>query len=512
MPKRSSGCFSCRARKVRCDETKPECNNCVRRGTRCLGYRPAQSFVIHTFDRHTEKPSIIKEDDERYKRTESLQGEASNKENTDHQHCTSKTKRSIGAVLSEPAVPAQVSPVAIERVQYLGTFLSQFLPSLQGNTLTPPAALMVALPTTPATRRVFLSALDALAAAQLAVSNRNHQLINRCRSLYGTALSQMVTSITQPGAAEEDEILLATHLLTLYEVFVGVADGQGFFYHFQGVLRILKQRGPASIQSKLSMGLLHGIRYHSLSIGFTLRKAQMLAAPEWIKVTSQEAQLDPWVAIMDACIQIPGILERTEKAFRTGSSPPELEQILADSQRYASAARAQLAIFEKNGPQYSIVSIDTIPDFLTISNDRTYDPVFRFHSFAASTTYLLFWMGMLVLQSNALFVRQKLVLPLPLSPAEFTQWDEELSAYADSICRGVPYNAQRTSGYTGRFSTLTPLMIARRYFEARGMGNEVRWCEKAYYGTRVDGLYTPPLPIKPIKVLVEAARDSEKFI
>jgi hypothetical protein len=77
---------------------------------------------------------------------------------------------------------------------------------------------MLALPSMPANSPVLLAAVDALSAAQLAVDNRNYPLINRSRSLYGTALSQMLQAIQDPVTALKDETLLSTYLLTLYEV------------------------------------------------------------------------------------------------------------------------------------------------------------------------------------------------------------------------------------------------------------------------------------------------------
>jgi hypothetical protein len=84
--------------------------------------------------------------------------------------------------------------------------------------MPPPSALMLVLPSLPATSPALLSAIDALSAAQLAVNNRNYPLINRSRSLYGSALTQMLNAIQTTASAMEDETLLATYLLTLYEV------------------------------------------------------------------------------------------------------------------------------------------------------------------------------------------------------------------------------------------------------------------------------------------------------
>lgn len=115
-------------------------------------------------------------------------------------------------------MPKRVSSIAADRIQHLGTFIALYLPRADGPALPPPSALMLALPSMPANSEVLLAAVDALSAAQLAVDNRNHPLINRSRSLYGTALSQMLKAIQDPATALKDETLLSTYLLTLYEV------------------------------------------------------------------------------------------------------------------------------------------------------------------------------------------------------------------------------------------------------------------------------------------------------
>ncbi|KAF2187228.1 hypothetical protein K469DRAFT_569544 [Zopfia rhizophila CBS 207.26] len=503
MPKRSSGCFTCRQRKVRCDEAKPECNTCLRRGIKCPGYRPTQAFILHTFDEQTERPGIIKEDENRYRYANQREG------------CTLGGQKSViqlrasEARTVEAPVPQQVSPVAIDRVQHLSNFLSLYLPRWQGETLTPPSALILSLPSTPASRQVFLAALDALSAAQLAVSDKNYPLINRSRSLYSAALSQLMKRISQPSTPRDDETLLATYLLALYEVFVGVTNGHGFFYHVQGLLRLLKQRGPSSITSKLSLNLFHGIRYYSLTIGFHVRKASILDTPEWLAVTSDDAKTEPWVSLMDICICIPRLLERTDKLTRAGASPDEFEKVILDSQIVADRAFAWLANYERNGSLYRKVSVDSIDGFLGICDDLTFDRVFAFNTFATSNTYLLYWMSMLIMRSHSFLLMRGFH---QLEPKELFLWDRELSAYADCICRGVPFSCRPAAGYTGRFSTLTPLVVARKYFEAKGATREATWCEKAYYGTRVPNLYTPPTPIQPLKGIVELVQNSERYI
>lgn len=217
MPKRSTGCFECRKRKVRCDEAKPECNTCLRRGTKCPGYRPLQSFVLHKFEDQNERPSIIKEDENRYR--------YANQRTSDEEPTSASSEEGVVGFLQPPGrrtsgapVLRQVSPIAIERVQHVGELIWLYLPRSDVHTLPPPSALMLTLPQLPATSDVLLAAVDALSAAQLAVANRNYLLVNRSRSLYGTALSKMMNAIQYVDRAKEDETLFATYLLTLYEV------------------------------------------------------------------------------------------------------------------------------------------------------------------------------------------------------------------------------------------------------------------------------------------------------
>jgi hypothetical protein len=43
---RSTGCQLCRARKVKCDEARPACGNCIKYGAQCPGYDRSRKFVV----------------------------------------------------------------------------------------------------------------------------------------------------------------------------------------------------------------------------------------------------------------------------------------------------------------------------------------------------------------------------------------------------------------------------------------------------------------------------------
>ncbi|KAF2691539.1 hypothetical protein K458DRAFT_285900, partial [Lentithecium fluviatile CBS 122367] len=39
-PKAHSGCITCKTRRIKCDETKPDCRKCISTGRKCDGYVP----------------------------------------------------------------------------------------------------------------------------------------------------------------------------------------------------------------------------------------------------------------------------------------------------------------------------------------------------------------------------------------------------------------------------------------------------------------------------------------
>lgn len=507
MPKRSAGCFECRKRKVRCDEARPECNTCVRRGTKCPGYRPTQSFILHKFDDQNEKPALIREDENSYKYANQA---SASKQPAGPAPTQDVARLHVSEVKPAAAsIPKQVSAVAADRIQHLGNFIALYLPQADGPALPPPSALIRGLPTMPAHSKVLLAAVDALSAAQIAVDKRNNPLINRSRSLYGTALSQMMQAIQDPVMALQDETLISTYLLTLYEVFVGISHGHGFFYHMQGLLRLLKQRGPASFENRLSMQIFHAIRYNSLTIGYHMRKASMLDSPEWMVVTARAAKVDPYVALNDICIAIPRLLERTDKLAVEGNPSAEIDALLDDSQHLANRAFEWLSIFERHGPHYDKVPVDSMDGFLDICSDRLFDPVFDFHYFGAGICYMIYWMSMLILQGNTFkLLRQHGKLDMK----QLMMWGRQLVGYADGICRSIPYNCRPLTGYTAKFGSLTPLVVARKFYEAKGAKREAGWCETVYMGARVPGLYQSPVPLEPLKEVKETVKDSDKFI
>jgi hypothetical protein len=232
----------------------------------------------------------------------------------------------------------------------------------------------------------------------------------------------------------------------------------------------------------------------------------MLDSPEWLTVTVRAAKVDPYVALQDICIGIPRLLERTDRLARPDCTQAEVDALIDDSDRVAGRAFEWLSTFERHGPRYNKVDIAEMEGILDLCDDRVFDPVFDFHYFGAGICYLIYSMSMLILQGNTFrLLRQYRQLELK----QLMMWDRQLGGYADTICRSAPYNCRSTTGYVATFGSLTPLMVARKYYEAKGAKREAGWCGKIYMGARVPELYQSQYPLEDLKTTV---KDNPRFI
>jgi hypothetical protein len=96
-----------------------------------------------------------------------------------------------------------------------------------------------------------------------------------------------------------------------------------------------------------------------------MRKASMLDSPEWLAVTAKAAKVDPYVALLDICICIPRLLERTERLTQPGGTQAEVDSLIDDSDKLASRAFEWLSTFEIAYSVPSFTSTTSALEFAT---------------------------------------------------------------------------------------------------------------------------------------------------
>jgi hypothetical protein len=115
-------------------------------------------------------------------------------------------------------MPKRISSIFAERIQHLDTFITLYLQGARSSMPSLSLVLILALPSMPARSQLLPAAIDALSITQLAVKYRGDLLINKSRSLYSTALVQLLRALQTPVTPFEDETLLSAYLIMLCEV------------------------------------------------------------------------------------------------------------------------------------------------------------------------------------------------------------------------------------------------------------------------------------------------------
>ena len=128
---------------------------------------------------------------------------------------------------------------------------------------------------------------DALCLIHLGARYKDQRLLLEGRTRHLAALQCMQEEVQRPNAANDDCILGAAYTLGHCEVYTVISEnGGGWLGHVGGFERILKLRGPGSIQSPVAHALLHNIRQVSIMESFLKRRASLLAAEPWIDAAS----------------------------------------------------------------------------------------------------------------------------------------------------------------------------------------------------------------------------------
>lgn len=242
--KPSGGCKLCRARRIKCDETKPACLKCLRSKKQCPGYRdPFEGKIrdetqatIRKFKRTRiviEKEQVLreegrKEDDDAdlgvdVDQDEDVKADVENwtsgyfcrrgRSNTP----TSATSTSFSELVHEAFVTTLATPVEQQATCFLLSdyvLVSDSPGGRRGHYKF--AYKLLTRPEGPS--RCLLSAFKAVSFVALASKPGASHLAIEAESHYSKALREVSRAIQDPGQVQRDDTLAAVLLLAFYEV------------------------------------------------------------------------------------------------------------------------------------------------------------------------------------------------------------------------------------------------------------------------------------------------------
>ncbi|KAL4862446.1 hypothetical protein BDV12DRAFT_190405 [Aspergillus spectabilis] len=269
---RSTGCRTCVKRRVKCDETRPDCLRCVKLEVQCLGYvRPLQIRIQQPDqepprDRRTHKRRSRNAPAEESTQALSIAPAPTVDEvvapNLVYEALTLQTKEVFYDWLTHHFPRAHWSSPFRVNIGWM-----EFIRELPASTC-PPALLW---------------AIRTLITFQMGTLQRDEKAINCARHMYGRGIYHL-RSLLQSPSALSDEALAACVLLGGYEVLDGI-DEKSWISHTRGIRHLMCARGPLAHKNGMGRTLMICFRPFFIAESFVLREPCFLASSEWTSMT-----------------------------------------------------------------------------------------------------------------------------------------------------------------------------------------------------------------------------------
>ncbi|KAJ5491355.1 hypothetical protein N7539_002922 [Penicillium diatomitis] len=324
--KPSKGCGNCRSRKIRCDQARPACAQCIRAKKECPGYRDQLSLMFRDESRSVIRkatvevgasPSIgpkAKGPTVRSPRTDCPGGKkgstgpvgrAMRPRDPIHQSVDRRASAfcSLSPEVQPPAEASREEAIcfflrgnAIPGNVWAGEFVERFMDD----------------PSPTPSKRAMQSSLLAVSSAMLSRARKKRSLQRLAQEEYVSALNLLNTALADVKEAKTNQALGAVILLAIYEIICSRApkDIDQWTRHITGATALLHLRGPDQLKTEIGLRLFLHLRYQIsnrlimiigrlASLRADLREGIVTDSHEVLAITSRlEADLVAWLATL----------------------------------------------------------------------------------------------------------------------------------------------------------------------------------------------------------------------
>ncbi|KAE8382006.1 Zn(II)2Cys6 transcription factor [Aspergillus bertholletiae] len=269
--KPSPACEPCRTRRLKCDQQRPSCSQCVRAHRECSGYRDVAALSFH--NQSDEVIGKVRRQQIDRASSKALSRSRQPSPTTANGHRQSSSSPTILPTLTF-SVNDQASGFIfahyVRNAKHTRGHLD-FLPTLM-RTDTSPAVT---------------ASISALGLASLANIHRSPELMVAARHEYSAALSATSAALRDRECARSDSTLAAVELLSMYEVVTcqGAPLIGQWLSHIEGGVKLIELRGFEQIQHQAGLELFTQIRLQ-IALGNLYKKER---TPSWLLDLSKEA-------------------------------------------------------------------------------------------------------------------------------------------------------------------------------------------------------------------------------
>ncbi|KNG80162.1 putative C6 finger domain protein [Aspergillus nomiae NRRL 13137] len=276
---RSTGCRACLQRRVKCDQTRPECLRCLKRKITCPGYQKRFQFY------HKTAPAIVKST--RTSESDDARPSRSTPKDNHHQQLALVAARPpidqcFAPTLTANALDTQLKEVFSDVVY--ATFPNLYAAFSARVDLTWVDFVRHHSATQPSAVNWGIRCLNTWF---LARRHHDHDQLQASRHMYNRALRCLAQSIRDPARVKSDSTLAAAIALGVYEVLDGIGPNS-WLVHSRGIGALFRLRGPDAHRSGFGRTMYTTYRTFLVAEAFTCQEPCFLEGEEW-RTMNQEA-------------------------------------------------------------------------------------------------------------------------------------------------------------------------------------------------------------------------------
>ncbi|KAM0802873.1 hypothetical protein BDR22DRAFT_887210 [Usnea florida] len=240
----STGCQTCRNRRIKCDERKPTCRNCQKGARPCPGYRDPSDAIFKDQNQLAKKLAL----EDHWKRLNAHQSRNSS---------------------------AMTKPLAVDPDKLV---LALFLESLAGGDRDAEGresllAITPAIYTPAGSSSPCIPAIVAMAWFTNAPFATLSQRLDAARRKYGEAMLKLQNALRDPRTAKTDDILFTVLLMRMLEIPTATSHVMPTpFKHIYGAMTLVNLRGLENFSSDVAIRL------------FGYIKVALTSLPGWSKI------------------------------------------------------------------------------------------------------------------------------------------------------------------------------------------------------------------------------------
>ncbi|RLL97115.1 hypothetical protein CFD26_106349 [Aspergillus turcosus] len=259
--KPSKGCGQCRARKIRCDQERPACSQCLKGNRICPGYRDELSLMFRDESQQVvwkARNSAAAKKSKQTRKARRAHSPTESSPESSSAATTSSVRRGSDVIdFGDDSSPLQ--PVLVERQP-----LTRVQPSYQ---ITQDEAVCYFIRYNPSgfseSQEALKASVSAVGTAMLGRVRQDMSMILAAGAEYGFALQMLAFAVSNPAEVKANPTLGAVLMLAIFEVVTSrtTQNIEKWTNHLRGAAAILELRGPEQVQNEEGLKLFVQLRF-----------------------------------------------------------------------------------------------------------------------------------------------------------------------------------------------------------------------------------------------------------